>query len=49
MSSDEFGGIYFDDARSQARYDELVAAVATAELERGPLALSGRPTIDGPH
>ncbi len=38
MSTDEFAGIYFDDPVSQKHYDQLVAAVAAAEQERGPLA-----------
>jgi hypothetical protein len=38
MSAKEFRGISFDDPRSQAEFERLVAAVAAAEREREPFA-----------
>lgn len=37
MTADEFGGISFDDPRSQAEFERLVAAVRAAEQERAPI------------
>ncbi len=42
MATDEFRGIFFEDARRQAELEGLIEAVAAAERERDPIGARHR-------